>query len=776
MEIIMPEYNKLNQSTTEPRLASLKQTLEKLFGDEQLERSVHIQYVADLLASQPADQYLDGLNLDLLDFDIETHSTFFQPAVLSFTRKQKISEIPVTSYVNSITQLNTTQTNALLWNVLVLKAAIYLIALPEIKPDLFQENYTEHFNTVKRLFQRFRTANRVLNTDKEYRNAADYTHFWNKHLQFPTHSLQEFIEYLNDSSDKEQSNNFEQNLLNDIRITFTYVLKNKAKIARISIETKLQYQYLDEDQLIEETSEILKGSKSKALNIEKQLDDQSARQIYVDPAVVTPIAAYSESSQSYVLPLVAKHIQRKEHLLPFSSLFPNATSISALITELYKNYISEIEKDSKDKHSETKKKKASLILMLSFLTGNKIQEWLRLQSKRIKALNSRQKILQHNGQYFLRTKFSIFENKDFAYPNSLLNQTVHLDIPIPNSFIDALRHGDPITEEDLKKYLTQLRTKFHIPKLSLIKISSLLHQTILQRTGNKQLADLLTGIDANKSSSISYCHQSIQTLQKQYISTLKELCASLSSEYENITETSTNFGSRKAPNQNVIKEIFAILKLRVFTQPENDWIAVFNHYSVWMWHFLLLFTAARPVSEFPGFLKSFNLKRQILIVSDKEIGGRQGYGRLIPLSNFVVDELNKYIQFLHYFKRQIGPTHTDIQQQIQQTLENKRPLLNILYNDQWQALSPSIVKNFHPELGLEHANWHRHAARAFLSQSNEIGEPAVLALFGHEQMQQEAAHTYSSLSISQYSKITHVLEQMKEHFKITGIELNVLIQ
>ena len=46
--------------------------------------------------------------------------------------------------------------------------------------------------------------------------------------------------------------------------------------------------------------------------------------------------------------------------------------MGALLTELYKNYIVEIEEDSKDKDKETKKK-ASLILMLSFLTGNKIQ-------------------------------------------------------------------------------------------------------------------------------------------------------------------------------------------------------------------------------------------------------------------------------------------------------------------------------------------------------------------------------------------------------------------
>ncbi|MEL1747539.1 hypothetical protein V2W49_23855, partial [Acinetobacter baumannii] len=101
-------------------------------------------------------------------------------------------------------------------------------------------------------------------------------------------------------------------------------------------------------------------------------------------------------------------------------------------------------------------------------------------------------------------------------------------------------------------------------------------------------------------------------------------------------------------------------------------------------------------------------------------------------------------------------------------------LLNIFQDGQWQPLRPSTVEDFHPELGLEHENWHRHTARAFLS--NKISEIEILALFGHEPMQQEAAHPYSSLSISQYSSIAHVLEQMKDYFNITGIELDVLIQ
>ncbi|MBJ9987002.1 hypothetical protein IAE19_16345 [Acinetobacter sp. S40] len=759
----MTDVSLNDKNSDDAQQVSLKRTLEKLFGDEQLNREEHIQYIADVLASQPTDQYLQGLNLDLFSFDLETNSVTARPTALVSSRKNTVSATPVTWYVNSIAQLTESEENAFVWNILIIKAAIYLIALPELRPEIFKEDHSEHFNTVKRIFQRFRMANKVLNSDKEYQTSREYMLLWEKHLKDPTLSLAEFVQYLSSLNNTELSNDFEKHLLDNLRITFTYVLNNKAKIAKASINTQLQHEFLDENQLIVESSEIIKGQKSKAFNIEQQLDEQDERQIYVDPINVTPLAAYSESVQSYVLPLVAKHIQRKEHLLPYSNLFPNTTSVSALLNQLYDDY------------TQNKNAKVSLILMLSFLTGNKIQEWLYLQNKRIKALNSRQKIIQNNGQYFLRTKFSIFENKDFAYPEGLLNQTIYLDIPIPHSFIDYLRNGEQVNEDELNKYLKQLRAKLYIPKLSLIKINSLLHQTILQRTGNKQLADLLTGIDANKSSSISYCHQNTQILQTKYISILKELCESLSNEYQYIRYVSTkNFGSRKAPTPRVIKDIFAILKFKIFSQKEDDWIAIFNHYNIWMWHFLLLFTAARPVAEFPGFLKNFNLKRRIVMVSDKEVGGRQGNGRLIPLAQCVVQELQKFISFLHFFQTQMSPIQPEIPQYIQKILESELPLLNIIQDGQWQPLRSSIVKNFHPEFGLEHANWHRHMARAFLS--NKISEPEILALFGHEPMQQEAAHPYSSLSISQYSSIAHVLEQMKDHFNITGIELDVLIQ
>lgn len=755
--------NDLNEHFDLPMI-SIKRTIEKLFGDEQFERAQHINFVIELLSSQQTDNYLDGLNLDCFDIDVEFQSNLPKPSVISFSKKVKISDLPITSYVNSISQLSESQTHAKNWNILVLKAAIYLIALPELKPDLFKQAHTEHFNTVKRLFQRFRTANKNLDTEKKYHNTEEYKRLWNVYLKDLTLSLEQFIQHLI-TLDTDELPEFDRNLLNDIRITFNYVLKNKAKIARASTDTQLQHQFLDEEQFIEESIEIKKGATSKALSIEMLIDKPLHRQIVVNPTHVTPLAAHSETSQNYVLPLVAKHIQRKEHLLTSSSFFPNPSSVNHLLKRLHVDY---------SEHQN----KSALILMLAFLTGNSVNEWLYIQSKRAKSLNNRQKLIYKNDQFFLNSKFNVFENRNFEYSDNLLNQTIYLDIPIPNLFITDLREMDSVSFDEIQQYLRRLRQELFIPKLSVVKVSSLLHHTVLAKTGNKQLADLITGIDANQSSSVSYCHQNIPRLHAQYIDILKSLCADVASTYEScvpsLPDSITHFGSRKAPKPQVITEIFAVLKFNIFSQAEDDLIAIYNHYNIWMWHILLLFTAARPVAEFPGFLKNFNLKRQILMVSDKEVGGRNGFGRLIPLCSFLVEEIKKFLKFLEYFSIQIAMNYPLLNDVIQQIETSKLPLLGIIQNNKWTPLRPSTVKDLYPELGLAHENWHRHTARAFLT--HKFSEPEILALFGHELMQQEAAHPFSSLSLSQFSKIADVLEQMKTYFKITGVEAHVITQ
>jgi len=77
---------------------SLQKTLEKLFGDEQFERTQHINFVLKLLSSQQTDNFLVGINLDYFDIDIKFDSQLPAPPVIPFTKKVKISDLSITSY------------------------------------------------------------------------------------------------------------------------------------------------------------------------------------------------------------------------------------------------------------------------------------------------------------------------------------------------------------------------------------------------------------------------------------------------------------------------------------------------------------------------------------------------------------------------------------------------------------------------------------------------------------------------------------------------------
>jgi hypothetical protein len=112
------------------------------------------------------------LNLDLLDFDLETNSVVARPAALVSSRKHTVRATPVTWYVNSIAQLAKSEENALIWNILVLKAAIYLIALPDIKPELFKEDHTEQYCKTFIPTLPYRQSDSEF--EKEYQNTPEY--------------------------------------------------------------------------------------------------------------------------------------------------------------------------------------------------------------------------------------------------------------------------------------------------------------------------------------------------------------------------------------------------------------------------------------------------------------------------------------------------------------------------------------------------------------------------------------------------------------------------
>lgn len=332
-----------------------------------------------------------------------------------------------------------------------------------------------------------------------------------------------------------------------------------------------------------------------------------------------------------------QHMIRLQHRFASSNHYPDLESIRLLISHCWNQY-----------STAQLKNKAYLIILLSFLTGNSTEEWLKVQSPTISRLNQRQRLIQIEDRYVLRSKFTLFDPMHFPHKDALHNQITDFDLPLANVLIRGLKHKPILEQADITQALQQCRKALYIPSLTSKKLSTLLHAHIYHTTGNAQLADILTGIDANRSCSISYCSYPVYRLQHEYVDVVQHLSANMMKALQiKVEDQGLNFGSLKAPTAKTVTSIFAYLYAQVIqAQHHFDAIATYNHYNIWMWHILLLFTAARPVKDFPGLLKDVDLTQGWLWVSDKEIHGRHDDGRLLPLCDFLKRELKSFLQYL----------------------------------------------------------------------------------------------------------------------------------
>ena len=581
------------------------------------------------------------------------------------------------------------------WAVNNLHAACILKSIPN-------KGEKDHQNTIIKVLDRFRLANEAYAISQQgkqlNRYQQEYLWLWE---QLPSDEipLVQFVKNLRELENDTKLNRFQYLLLLDIRRFYDYVLALKPKKNYSAPPKQInEPHYLDEyDAILCHLQDIPK-KKNPALFYEKSQDEQLDLQYSINTAQVSPLATQSSFLQHKISQLTQQHIIRQQHNFSCSKHYPDFNSLSLLVEHCYQVYLSHPEKN-----------KAYLFILLSFLSGVPVEQWLKLQTNQRRVLNNRQKLILENDQYFLRSKFTLFENADFEYKDQLLNQVTYFDLPLIKELVDGLKQSPIVSQEQVNQALKKCRAELFIPSLSTKKISVLLHHCIFQHTKSEQLADILTGIDANRSVSISYCSYPVYRLQQNYQSVVEQLSCDLAKEIHVIDNEQLRFGSRKAPKSNTVTSIFAYLYHQVIqAQHNNQVIEMFNHYNVWLWHILLLFTAARPASGFPGFLRNFDLKQKWLWVSDKEIHTRVNDGRLIPLCDFAVQEVRQFITYLKQFQQ----LHPEYQTHIQEVLSSKKPLLSVYQHGGWQELSPHIVNNFTRIMQLDHANWLRHITRA----------------------------------------------------------------
>src|SRR5690606_9421573 len=132
----------------------------------------------------------------------------------------------------------------------------------------------------------------------------------------------------------------------------------------------------------------------------------------IDTAEVSPLCKSSRPVQQQSVRLMQQHIVRLQHRFSSSNHYPDLDSIRLLIMHCWQKYSTAQSKD-----------KAYLIILLSFLTGNSTEEWLKLQHGKISRLNQRQHLIQIDGHYVLRSKFTLFDPVHLDRKSTRLNSS-----------------------------------------------------------------------------------------------------------------------------------------------------------------------------------------------------------------------------------------------------------------------------------------------------------------------------------------------------------------
>lgn len=669
-------------------------------------------------------------------------------------RAPHLTQAPISSYLYTLRHLKTDHI-AYQWAVNTLHA---LIALHRIG-----HASDEHQATIIILVTRLRLASQALFKSEQGKKLSKYDklYLWLwEQLPQAQIRLEDFIQQLSALEHSGSLTTFQFNLIRDLRRAYQYVLNASPKKAghTHSVQKKLKLYPLDDSDHLLMLQELPTSSTTRSLQYELLADHQEIQHAQIETEAVSPLCKQSKVLQRKSVQLMQQHMIRLQHRFASSNHYPDLESIRLLILHCWNQY-----------STAQLKNKAYLIILLSFLTGNSTEEWLKVQSPTISRLNQRQRLIQIEDRYVLRSKFTLFDPVHFPHKDALQNQITHFDLPLANVLIQGLKQKPILEQADITKALQQCREILYIPSLTSKKLSTLLHATIYHMTGNAQLADILTSIDANRSSSISYCSYPMYRLQREYVDVVQHLSANMVKALQiKVEDQGGNFGSLKAPTAKTVTSIFAYLYAQVIqAQYRFDAITTYNHYNIWMWHILLLFTGARPVKDFPGLLKDIDLNQGWLWVSDKEIHGRHDDGRLLPLCDFLKSELNAFKQYLRQNTASLENEIENSTQHIEDIFDSKRPLLSVFIDHQWQNLSPAIVAQFTEGMQLEQANWLRHTTRAYLTEKAE--ESLILALFGHERNQQELGNHYSSLALNTYRTLAKTLDEMRDFFQIDGM-------
>ncbi|MFT6905245.1 MAG: integrase [Oleiphilaceae bacterium] len=431
--------------------------------------------------------------------------------------------------------------------------------------------------------------------------------------------------------------------------------------------------------------------------------------------------------------------------------------------------------------SDKDTRNASAIVLLSFLTSQKIDTLLELRYGDEGEINA-------NSEYCRRLKIpaEAFDPKGNIAKLRPRAEIVKLPLPpsvkqwlatlpnMNNKILNCLGVSKDKLEDTIAKLLSKLKKTANLNRIHKEKIPAALQLELTLLYRDETLNHIIAGRanQAPPASSTYICHD-VSFLQSAYASAINKLLegSNLESEYKkHIAEyafDNTQQVSGVYPNSALIASFpqNAIKKLDASKQ-DKDIVEIHNSYVDYCLGLLMTATAHRPVSDpFPK-LSHIDFQNSIILICDKVTCEKSPW-RVVGIPKTAIKQIEYYLQYLKALPSKLAQNgYEETAHKITTFVngaENVFPLffyLNRKKNNQTEKITQKRLKTRWKDIWTLPPNYTRHIVATELMKLTGSGEVVKLQL-GHNYDSRNQFGACSTISpLNFFSSVSQCLEQI----------------
>ncbi|ANF83220.1 hypothetical protein A3K93_13300 (plasmid) [Acinetobacter sp. NCu2D-2] len=392
------------------------------------------------------------------------------------------------------------------------------------------------------------------------------------------------------------------------------------------------------------------------------------------------------------------------------------------------------------------------VFLLSLFTGSPVSAFLNIKDLFETEVLSR--AIDIHG-YLFRYSTSLETTKlegNIGEYQKILGTSHHWNILLPASWVDSASALKGMVSSELNSYLKLWFSEYCIGRLSVETLAQQIHFQIARLDPKSLIKEFIKNqkiyheptlaYAVFNTTSINRCYANFLKLMKHH-STSTEYIEGHTSEIDHPLIWPNNakkVGSQKVWSKHQAKLFIAALKQDLeekLSSPKIDVKVQVNTYATWIWTISMLTLGIRPNTGAPGLMMHYDEQLQLIYVHDKKSGSRP-YGRYIPVTKFLKQEIQQYREFL----KKVNP-------KAYRRAQKKHDL--ICYIDKGKQLTGVTAEFIDAQLKAKGFNLYKNWARHFLIAEANLPIDIQKSLYAHDSTDLGFAE-YSSISFAVYKK------------------------